>query len=807
MIPLTRSRLNRYNSGAIDLSDSYQQNGNSSSSSNGSGSSSNMTVRATAWNAPSTSGNAVQSHQPQSLRITSSSSPLDKPPQSQVQNYHNHHHRHTTSFRETSRKRKISHEEMEVVVEEQQYQPRKRDSHTLTGSGQMRESIDGHMDDSYVNRPSTQSKFTPQTAPSTKPTRQYDPASWPQSTSTPSGPPTLLSIELSSRPSSAKSPPPSSLLSSKDYASQDESGDHQSENTSSGDDDEEDEDEESDEDGGSDKDKKPKKDEEQHRDEELDKDRGLDENGQSDEDQMRSAPLQVQSGRSADGRITNATLIEYRKYQVHFKEWCIRKRHTDGDNVTKDKLLAYAKELTAREAYEDEANPHLSIRPIFGNYGVNRHGRISPISMRKRLNAIQFLHREQCQQKGLVSNLGQEVKRAVGALLQKYRELPEEIFAPKASPAKKKSNIGRYSSIKSKVPATRSEKGSGTALSSTRKSRVTHSLSSAATAAGAVSRRGTKASRPKGASATNAKPTTSKSAPDISSNPASSPTSKPASAINSNPTSAPISRPTPTSTSAPTNSAFIPRPAPAHTLRTTPAFVSASPASATISKLTTSSTASKPTSASAPISTSTSIPTSSSGCKTVAVFSGSGSTTTLPSALHSDSAALLTPPAPSSALKSGSNSNPTNWASNLTLNVASNSAGNSKHTLASAPSHNVSAPMSTPASTPTSAPVSAPASSPLTSKSTLTQINYQGTKAGQVPVANAKPDSASGVAVDTRDMSVPAADNAPPYVAPNAKTLLRHRAHQVLWNVALGSINFLGMVRSQEMRGWRPCHQ
>lgn len=220
---------------------------------------------------------------------------------------------------ETSRKRKISHEEMEVVVEEQQHQPRKRDSHTLSGSGQMRESIDSHMDDSYVNRPSTQSKFTPQTAPSTKPTRQSDPASWPQSTSTPSGPPTLLSIELSSRPSSAKSPPPSSLLSSKDYASQDESGDHQSENTSSGDDDEEDEDEESDEDGGSDKDKKPKKDEEQHRDEELDKDRGLDENGHSDEDQMRSAPLQVQSGRSADGRFSNATLIEYRKYQVHFK--------------------------------------------------------------------------------------------------------------------------------------------------------------------------------------------------------------------------------------------------------------------------------------------------------------------------------------------------------------------------------------------------------------------------------------------------------------------------------------------------------
>lgn len=85
--------------------------------------------------------------------------------------------------------------------------------------------------------------------------------------------------------------------------------------------------------------------------------------------------------------------------------------------------MAYAKELTAREACEDEANPHLSIRDIFGNYGASRHGRISPISVRKRLNAIQFLHREQCQQKGLASNLVREVKGMVVALLKEYREL------------------------------------------------------------------------------------------------------------------------------------------------------------------------------------------------------------------------------------------------------------------------------------------------------------------------------------------------------------------------------------------------
>lgn len=305
MIPLTRSRLNCYNSGVIDLSNSYQNNGNSSSSSS-SGShihnyngSSNRSVRPLAWNA-SSSGNVVQSHQLQYPKITSSSSSssLDKPTQKQAQNYRNHD-LHTTSNREASRKRKISDEEMEDVKEKQQYQSKKRDSHAGTGSGHMRKSIDSHMDDANINQPPTQSTFTPKPAPNSKPTRQPDPASRSQSTSTPSGPPALLSIEVSSRvsstrPSSPSTSPPSSS-SSQDDAAQDESGDQKSENTSSDEDGEQDEDKESDEDG------------------ELDKD------GESNEDQVQSEPLQAQNGRCENGRFSNATLIEYRKYQAHFK--------------------------------------------------------------------------------------------------------------------------------------------------------------------------------------------------------------------------------------------------------------------------------------------------------------------------------------------------------------------------------------------------------------------------------------------------------------------------------------------------------
>ncbi|KAF9155471.1 hypothetical protein BG015_009759 [Linnemannia schmuckeri] len=762
-------------SSSLSSSSNSPSDNNSSSSSSSSSSSNGSNVNSNSSNVSSNRSDhpPVKSHQSQPSGTTSSSSSSrGRPPHHQAQNHHSHQHQHTTSNIDLNRKRKISDKEMEDVEEEQQHQPKKRDYLSVTGSKQMLKSIDSHMDDSDVSRPPSaarslvsalsstlaliitaatgtttmsklsaapnlasvstrtvipvsvarreqQSIFTLKPAPRSTPTQQSDPASRPQSTSAPSRPPTLMSIEVSSHTSST-GPSSSSSSSLQNAAAQNKSGDHQSKNTGSENDGEE----------GS-------------------------EVGKLDEDRLQNAPLHVQNGRGADGRFSDTTLIEYRKYQVHFKEWCIRKRYADGDNVTKDKFLAYAKEVTAREAYEDEANPHLSIRPVFGNYGANRHGRVSPTSMRKRLGAIQFLHWEQCHQKGLTSNLD-EVKQEVAALMEEYRELSKNVVTRRASTASKKKNDGRDSSGKNKLLAIRPERGLGDAPPSTRELRLTRS--SAATAATAVV-----------GSSRSAQPSRSNAA----------------SAISSKITSTPISKPTLTSTSAPTTAL-------AHILRATPASVSAPPTSATTSKSNNSITTSKPTSTSISTPTSTSIPTSSS--ESNIVFAGSVSAATLRSRLLSDLTTTPTASALSSAPISGSNLNPTstlssisNFASNLILNMASTSASTSRNTFASIPSPSVSAatalaPTSAPVTASVPTPVSAYVSSPLASKATSLQINNQVSKAGQASIANAKPDNTSGVAQDDHDTTIPAADDGRSNVVPNAKTILRHRVHQALWN-------------------------
>ncbi|KAF9910379.1 hypothetical protein EC991_006644 [Linnemannia zychae] len=121
--------------------------------------------------------------------------------------------------------------------------------------------------------------------------------------------------------------------------------------------------------------------------------------------------------------LTAATAKECRKYRAHWKEWCERKRY-DGDSVTHKKLLLYAKEIMALGAYEDKEHPHLSIRPI---YKKNMRDRVHPTALKRRLASLYILHREQRHHSGQMSNLGQELKTEVHAMIEEYTKL----FFPK----------------------------------------------------------------------------------------------------------------------------------------------------------------------------------------------------------------------------------------------------------------------------------------------------------------------------------------------------------------------------------------
>ncbi|KAG0284352.1 hypothetical protein BGZ96_011274 [Linnemannia gamsii] len=641
-----------------------------------------------------------------------------------------------------------------------------------------------------------QPTVTPKPAPSSTPTQQLDPLPQPQPISQPPKVPTMMSIETDSHASTTE--PTSSSL-SQVAAAQDESDNRQLGHKNS-DNDEED----------------------AHR--ELDEDRlqnvplraqsGRGANGrftgatlveyrkyqvhnsdndeedayrELEEDRLQNMPLRAQSGRGANGRFSGATLVEYRKYQVHFREWCIRKRYNDRDNVTTEKFLAYAREVTAREAYEDEVNPHLSIRPIFGMYRGSRRGRINPASMKKRLCAIQFLHREQCHQKRVAFNLDEEIKDELAALMKEYKKLPKDILSRRAGTTSKNNDDRRDDGNKSKVPTARPDKRSGNAAPlSTRDLRLTRSSAAAATTASA-SHEGTQVSKSKTASEPN-----SKTASEPNSKLASAPTSKPALPVtNKRPTSGPISRPTQASVSTHTTSTTITsRPAAASIPRVTPTSVSSAPTS-------TSSPISTSNSASVAKPTSSAISTTSSGSKKK--FTGTVSAVSLLSALLSDSATLPPSPALMSALISASNptststsnSTPTNSASNLTSTVALNPATSSKHNVTSTPSLRMStltasAPVSAPSLAPVlgsmSASVITSASNLLASKSASLKGSNLGSKDEQVSGANSNPDNSSGVAQDSYDTAISAADDRRPSVVFNAKSLLRHRGHQGHWN-------------------------
>ncbi|KAF9926626.1 hypothetical protein FBU30_003810 [Linnemannia zychae] len=136
----------------------------------------------------------------------------------------------------------------------------------------------------------------------------------------------------------------------------------------------------------------------------------------------------MRKGRSTNGKFSETTVKEYQKYQLHWQEWCFRKKYADGDRVTGPKFLVYVKEATARSTIEDKENPHLSIRPIFNNFKKSQPIRVSLTSMKKRLNAIKYLNKEQNERFGMISDIDSEIKNEINEVMSEDKKLFEEDF-------------------------------------------------------------------------------------------------------------------------------------------------------------------------------------------------------------------------------------------------------------------------------------------------------------------------------------------------------------------------------------------
>ncbi|KAF9108346.1 hypothetical protein BGX29_001623 [Mortierella sp. GBA35] len=105
-------------------------------------------------------------------------------------------------------------------------------------------------------------------------------------------------------------------------------------------------------------------------------------------------------------------------------EWCIRKGYEDGDKFSGDKILAYAKEMTAQEACEDKNNPRHSIRPLFVRIKRNLH-RAAPATIQQHLSAIRTLYKDQW--------AGQDWKKGIAkskilAVMKDYQSFYERNF-------------------------------------------------------------------------------------------------------------------------------------------------------------------------------------------------------------------------------------------------------------------------------------------------------------------------------------------------------------------------------------------
>ncbi|KAF9130221.1 hypothetical protein BGW39_003315 [Mortierella sp. 14UC] len=144
--------------------------------------------------------------------------------------------------------------------------------------------------------------------------------------------------------------------------------------------------------------------------------------GQAEEAEATKGRAQNQEARR---RASEKGRRNYMQYQSHFKAWCIRKEYTDGDWVTREKFVAYARELTAPQSHTDNDIPRLSVKPLFVKSRDRRSfRRASTSTVEAYMRAVRALYKSQCLVDGIIPNLDEDLgKNEVDSIMKDYDTL------------------------------------------------------------------------------------------------------------------------------------------------------------------------------------------------------------------------------------------------------------------------------------------------------------------------------------------------------------------------------------------------
>ncbi|KAF9910380.1 hypothetical protein EC991_006645 [Linnemannia zychae] len=115
------------------------------------------------------------------------------------------------------------------------------------------------------------------------------------------------------------------------------------------------------------------------------------------------------------------TMATYSAALVRWRDWCTRKRYTDGDTVTRDKLIKYAQEATARETYVDEDNPHLNIEPFMTLDAHRRKVPSSSAAISGYFSAVRALYKVQELKLGRTPDMDDLGTAEITDILIKYK--------------------------------------------------------------------------------------------------------------------------------------------------------------------------------------------------------------------------------------------------------------------------------------------------------------------------------------------------------------------------------------------------
>ncbi|ORZ06370.1 hypothetical protein BCR41DRAFT_361152 [Lobosporangium transversale] len=119
-----------------------------------------------------------------------------------------------------------------------------------------------------------------------------------------------------------------------------------------------------------------------------------------------------------------STQEQYKAYQKHWNEWCERKRYSDDNTVTREKVLVYVRELLAPKVIIDEENPHLSVLPARVHKTESYEGDYPAYpTIAFYLKGIRDLYIQQCSDNNVAANvIGTTRVPEVIALLDGYRK-------------------------------------------------------------------------------------------------------------------------------------------------------------------------------------------------------------------------------------------------------------------------------------------------------------------------------------------------------------------------------------------------